>query len=163
MTESHRSYRARLGRAFAGPALLGIVAGLTIMFQSMARGANPIVGLYVLLGVLVLLAVVSFLLLYPLTTVTDQGIVVRRVSGTRRYGWTDIHDIKADRAHLSATAPANLQMVIDAADGQVRLPNVNALYLGDDQSVEQELADLRELWTRGRGEDPHDESDHTPA
>lgn len=164
MNETQRVYRARLGRAFAGPALLGIVAGLAIMTRAMAQGeTSPAVVLSVLAGIAVLLGTVCFLLLYPLTTVTDEGIVVRRVSGTRRYGWSDIRDIAADRVHLGAAAPAALQVVIDAPEGRIRLPNVNALYLGGDEAAERELADLREMWARGRGQDPYEEPDGASA
>lgn len=152
MAEPKRIYQARMGRSLSGSGigLMGMIAGCSYGMQQALRDDEPGVALSVVLGTLALFGVLCALLALPRTTVTDEGIDVRRGFATRRYRWIDIDDIGLDRERTQGLRPTGPAVVIDTAGGRIALPNVSAHQLGDDQAVERELAYLREMWVRDR-------------
>jgi hypothetical protein len=134
------------------------VVGLALCYVSLQSGLlasdpDAVLGWSVSLPLLALFALLLCWIFRRATLVSDEGIGVRRLAGTRWIPWAGIQVIAIERnvnAWMSSGAPKQQMVVYDGQGQRRRLPNL------DDMNLRyRRLSDVaREIvaqWQQGRG------------
>jgi hypothetical protein len=143
----------RVNRVLFGLVVAGVVAcGVTLVVrlnEDDQLSGNVRTGVYV--GYLVLAALVISIVVRSSTTVTDEGIVVRRVGPAQHYPWQEIADIRIEPVNTMSRMTTQGVVLYDAKLRRVVLPYVNTHRFDGIEATRSVMNGLRKRVAKAAG------------
>jgi hypothetical protein len=138
---------------------LGILAALAapaagagaLVYDIAADEEVPVLVPVAVVAVFAIMFVLVLRLIFATSTIYDRNrLIIKGVFRTHSLAWSEVQDltIEEERSTAAPTAPKQFAVLYSATGRRYRLP-----FLTDKRPrLEDDFADLREAWHRGRGE-----------